>query len=81
MGDSRRAFCRSCGKHRDKAGELSWTGLCQECGESRFSENLAGLMLHTGPYFQAHRRACIAAFGGVLLDDVPVSVHGDSHAS
>jgi len=32
-------------------------------------DNLEQLRSHTGPYAQHHRRQCVAAWGGVLLDD------------
>jgi hypothetical protein len=62
--------CKGCGGHASEVGLLSWTRLCQTCYRERFEQNLDQLRAHDGPYFQHHRRACVAAFGGVLLDDV-----------
>jgi hypothetical protein len=45
-------------------------GLCAPCGKANFVANLDQLQAHAGPYFQHHRRACVAAFGGVLVDDL-----------
>jgi hypothetical protein len=53
MGDTRRAKCVCCGKHRDAVGELSWNGYCGECGIAIYTENAIGISTKTGP---AHRR-------------------------
>jgi len=53
MGDVRRANCNCCGRHRDEVGELSWTGLCGDCGVALLNENAIGISTKTGP---AHRR-------------------------
>jgi len=47
---------------------------------ARFEENLTDLVEHRGPFFLAHRRACVAAFGGVLLDDLEALVEDGDHA-
>lgn len=53
MPDVRRAKCNCCGRHRDEVGELSWTGLCEDCGVTLLKENAIGISTKTGP---AHRR-------------------------
>lgn len=63
--------CKGCGRFATPDAPLSHTRLCVECSRTRFADNLTQLREHRGPYFQNHRRACVAAFGGVLLDDLP----------
>jgi len=70
MGDRRRKTCQICRRHADEVGPISWTGKCGDCGPLIFIANLEQLRAHAGPYFQHHRRACVAAFGGVLVDDL-----------
>jgi len=70
MPDRRWASCRVCKRHRDEVGPLSWTGLCPDCSHERFEQNIDQLRSHTGPFALHHRRQCVAAWGGVLLDDV-----------
>lgn len=43
-------------------------------------ENVDGLVRKSGPAFLRYRRAMVATWGGVLLDDLTASVHGDGHA-
>lgn len=52
---------------------MSWTGQCRECGEAALYANARGISRHEGPEFQRYRRAMVAAFGGVLLDDARVA--------
>lgn len=40
------------------------------CAQSRFEENIRQLRAHSGPFALHHRRQCVAAWGGVLLDDL-----------
>lgn len=70
MPDLRYRTCKGCGQSNSVVGDLSWTRLCETCYRERFEDNLDQLKAHSGPYFQNHRRACVAAFGGVLIDDV-----------
>ena len=53
MGDTTRARCVCCGKHRDEVGVLSWQGLCGPCGLLLLEENVIGIAAKSGP---AHRR-------------------------
>jgi len=39
------------------------------CGNGRLVENATELRAHSGPFFEHWRRRCVAAFGGVLLDE------------
>lgn len=48
VGDRRRAHCQGCGKHRDEAGNISWTGLCRECAVGAVAENLEALETRQG---------------------------------
>ena len=48
---------------------MSWTGQCTDCGNAALEENMYGISSHSGPAFQRYRRAMVAAFGGILLDD------------
>jgi hypothetical protein len=68
---TQRQTCKRCGKHRSEVGQMSWTGQCQACGEKRLWDNALAISRHDGPEFQRYRRAMVAAFGGVLLDDSP----------
>jgi hypothetical protein len=63
--------CRDCGGHSTEVGLLSHTRRCADCAKRNYFANLDQLVSHRGPYFQKHRRACVAAFGGVILDDDP----------
>jgi hypothetical protein len=49
---------------------MSWTGQCPRCGDAALLENVRGLKEHEGPAFQRWRRACVAAFGAILPDDL-----------
>lgn len=71
MGDIRRAFCKSCGKHRDEIGVLSWTGLCTPCAVARVAENVDGLYHMKGEPLQRWRRGMARVVGAVLLDETP----------
>ena len=75
MPDARRTTCKSCGKHRDEVGPLSWTGLCGACGPAVFEQHNDQLHTHSGPWFTHWRRAMAASVGGVLLDDVLTDTH------
>lgn len=66
------ATCRNCGRHRDEAGILTRSRLCTACAHERFEANLDQLRAHSGPFAQHHRRQCVAAWGGVLLDDLGI---------
>lgn len=70
MGDQRRAWCKSCDKHRDEVGTLSWTGLCTPCAIARVAENVDGLYYMRGEPLQRWRRGMVRVAGGILLDDL-----------
>jgi hypothetical protein len=70
MPDKRWARCKGCGRHRDAAGEMSWTGLCTVCSTERFSENVLGLHTMSGPAVARWRRGMAASVGAVLVDDL-----------
>jgi hypothetical protein len=70
MPDPRRTRCQICRRHCDECGPISWAGRCAACAEARFIANNRDLRAHTGDFALAHRRAIVASFGGVLLDDL-----------
>jgi hypothetical protein len=80
MPDLRRAKCKGCGVRRDAGEELSWTGLCGDCGKGRLSENIDGLIEHRGPAFARWRRGMAACVGAVLIDDPAERTEGEAHA-
>jgi hypothetical protein len=64
MPDLRRAHCRNCRKHRDEVGEISWGGLCANCGEAILIENVVGLHTKSGVPWQRWRMGyAIKLFG------------------
>lgn len=65
-----RANCKDCGGHRSEVGEMSYRGLCPECGIRREREALTQLSEHRGPIFEHWRRQSVAAFGAVFPDDL-----------
>lgn len=71
MAERKNVHCRSCGRHKNEAGELSWRGLCQECAILRFGENIVELRAQRGPFvdYWAYRMA--ASVGLAPLDDPP----------
>jgi hypothetical protein len=71
MGDSTRASCRACGRHRDDVGPISWGGYCGDCGVAIRDKANDDLHYHRGPVFAKWRARMAACVGGVLLDDLP----------
>ena len=69
--ESKRTTCKRCHKHKSEVGEISWGGNCKECGNLAALANSRGLRTHSGEEFLHYRRRIVAAFGGVLLDDMP----------
>ena len=70
MPDHRYANCRICHRHRTEVGELSWTGLCGDCGVAKENANALSLHYKRGPEFEHWRRRCLAAFGVGIFDQV-----------
>ena len=64
-----RSNCKTCDRHVDEVGRLSWTQQCPECGKRNVDENIVGLATHSGPAFQRWRRAMAASVGGSLDED------------
>lgn len=62
--------CKGCDRPTSEVGDLSWTRLCYSCGKQRQQDNYDQLKAHSGPFAAHHRRQCVAAWGGVLLDDL-----------
>lgn len=63
-------WCRGCDRHVSECGPLSARYRCEDCGNGAMLENRRQLQEHSGPYFARFRRSMIAAFGGVLLEDL-----------
>lgn len=61
--------CKGCAKEIASRRELSATGLCPECSERRFREEVTQLIEHRGPHFDHWRRRVAASVGVTLLDD------------
>jgi len=62
--------CKRCKRHASEVGPISWERYCFPCGRIVYEENIRQLQAHSGPFAQHHRRQCVAAFGGVLPEDV-----------
>lgn len=75
MGNIRplRKNCITCDRPRGEEERFSWSGQCPECGYKRMVENMAAISTHSGEPFVHWRRRSVAAYGGVLLDDL----HGE----
>jgi len=69
MGDSRRATCSSCGKHRDEVGELSWNGLCVICWPAILKENVMGIHERRGWPHERRLRGIERYIQRARLDD------------
>lgn len=69
MADDRRTTCKSCNRHRDECGPISWRGKCGECGPRLALEAADQLHYHRGPIFVRWRRAVAASVGAVLPED------------
>lgn len=65
----RRNSCRICGASYPYVS-ISARGLCPDHTRMRAEANNRQLHEHEGPYFEHWRRRCLAAFGGVALDEV-----------
>jgi RNA polymerase subunit RPABC4/transcription elongation factor Spt4 len=62
--------CRNCGRSTAEVGPLSHVRLCPACGGTRFVENLAGMMLMTGPFAQHWRQRMAASVGAVIPERI-----------
>ena len=51
MSATTRATCRSCGRHRRDAGEISWQGYCNPCGHAIRNANNDQLHEGHGPFY------------------------------
>lgn len=70
MPDRRRRNCKLCKRHDSEVGPITWAGYCFPCGWIVYEENVHQLRAHSGPFALHHRRQCVAAFGGVLPEDI-----------
>jgi hypothetical protein len=62
--------CYICRRPRREGERFSRRGRCAECGDGEMLRNVAELRAHDGPRFLRWRRACVAAFGGILPDEL-----------
>lgn len=81
MADPHRVHCQSCGRSRYDVGNISWSGLCLDCGITAQAENIEGITLKKGyPYLQWKRGMRRWALS-LDLDEPPLSPQtGDAHA-
>ena len=63
--------CKGCGKSSAEVGPLSWTRLCEECGQYRLIANNVELHVQSGPFYDHWRRRSYMAARRILLDDGP----------
>lgn len=69
MGDRRRRHCVVCNRHRDEVGELSWSGLCGDCGVLIQNANAIGISTQTGPYHHKRMRGYARMLERAMLDE------------
>jgi hypothetical protein len=55
MPDHRRVKCQNCGGHKRDVGDISWSGLCRECGKSLMVENISGMHTKSGFVYQRYK--------------------------
>jgi len=60
--------CKVCGAQYPHV-YISASGLCPDHSRMRAEANNRQLHEHAGPYFDHWRERCLAAFGGVALDE------------
>jgi hypothetical protein len=70
MGDSHRAHCKLCRRHRRECGPISWGGYCGVCGPALAVNAWDQIREHRGPIFRRWREG-MAASVGAALDDPP----------
>lgn len=70
MPDPRRRSCKVCDRHESEVGPISWRGKCGDCGPRLAVEAYEDLHHHRGPVFERWRRQTVAAYGGILLEDL-----------
>lgn len=59
---AKRDRCRECGERFPSPGQLSKQGYCAECGPRRAIEQQRQLAAKSGPYYEAWKERCRAAF-------------------
>lgn len=58
--------CKSCGRHADDVGPISWERYCSQCGQEQRDANLDQLVAKSGPYFDRWRASMAACVGAVI---------------
>lgn len=64
MATPHRAYCKTCRKHRDEVGRISWAGYCREHGKAAMNSNVDQMHAKRGPNFTAWRSGMIRCAGG-----------------
>ena len=64
MPDKRRANCQECGRHKDECGDISWSGLCNDCGHTRLWENIDGMHTKSGFVYQRYKLGAVTGMFG-----------------
>lgn len=64
-----RTSCKDCGTRDEHGGGISGSGYCLTCAQRRKQANIDQLIEHRGPYFDHWRRQCLAAFGGIPMEE------------
>lgn len=67
MPDNRRKRCRSCGRHEDECGPISWRGKCHDCGQILQAAGIVQQANHTGPVFEHWRNRVAASVGATII--------------
>lgn len=62
--------CRVCGRGVPEVSNVSQQGFCPDHGRERMEANVEQLQAHHGPQFDHWRRRCIAAFGGIVPENL-----------
>ena len=62
------ARCKVCGRRDEEVGGISQTGLCPEHSEQALLENIAQMMLRTGPNWTKWRRSMVLCAHPELVD-------------
>ena len=62
--------CKGCDRPASEVGELSHERLCSSCGAENLYENVAAMVMKSGPGWLKWRRAMAASVGGILAADL-----------
>jgi len=67
MPDHRRVKCKYCGGHKRDVGDISWSGLCRECGHLVMLENIDGMHTKSGFVYMRYK---LGAARGLFGEEV-----------